>query len=674
MSDHTSGELIGGRFALGELLGVGGTGSVFAAVDYSFDEAAAVPPSSGSTETGAEPAPELGGAVDGTGSRRAAREAARVPGPSTSSGTGSAGTGAAGVPREVAVKLLHPHLCADEASRDAFLREAAHAMSLSHRNVVRVHAAGLHDAAGVIMPWIALDLLQGPTLREWVDSVGRLSPADAAAVADGMLDGLAAAHAAGIVHRDISPQNVILHGVQDRQRGEALTPEMVRIVDFGLADVTGRSTLGSDVLLARRPDASAGSATGVGGLATGVGGSATGSSDSANEGVVGNAAFMSPEQAQGRPVRAVSDLYQAGAVLYFALTGRAPFPRETTEQVLQAHVSAPPPVPSALNPAARPFDRVVTRAMAKTPAHRFRDAEEFRAAVRDVWTAGGASDASGKVDARGDIDLPGAVGVGDGPGADPATRMIPWASGEPLGYLSPALAEPATNAGSSRANGGMAAGVAGFIILALAGWAVVAAAAAPGAPLAADTTTSPPVPSVSASASSTPTPSFTPTVAASVPPVVPPTVTDAAVPALRGSLAEADAALRAAGLTLGTVTRVESADALDRVLAQNPAAGERVQLASTVNLTVASGSNVVPQVIGMSQASAIALMQSAGFVPTPDRAGASPDATVTATQPAAGTVLRVGVTLTLVIAVPSPTPPSPVPTTPAATPPAESRP
>ena len=599
------GELIGGRYALGELIGVGGTGSVFAAVDHG---------------------------AGGSG----------VP--------GASGAGASGAD-EVAVKLLHPHLCEDEASRAAFLREASHVMGLRHPNIVRVRDAGLHDAAGVTMPWIALDLLQGPTLREWVEATGRLAPTDAAAVVAGVLAGLGAAHRAGIVHRDISPQNVILHGVGDRSPGTPLTPDLVRIVDFGLADVTGRSTRGGDVLLA---------------------------ADRAETGVVGNAAFMSPEQAEGRPVRAVSDLYQVGAVLYYALTGRPPFPRESTAQVMQAHVTAPPPVPSVLATGARPFDRVVTRAMAKTPARRFRDADAFAAAVAEASAlVRGAADAGTTgADLTGEGAAGGAGTVGDAGGAGApvhgedaetgsahtsATRIL---APQPLGYLSPALAPaPATSAAPVvPARGGIAAGVIGVLILALAGWAVAAATAQPG-------TTAPPAaptPEISAiePAAEPSAPSPAPT-AATPPPA--PVDTAVAAPTLYGTLADAEAALRAAGLALGTVTRIESSAPADRVLGQRPAAGEQIAAGTAVDVTIASGANVVPLVAGMSYASAVALIESAGFAAVADRTDAGPAATVTVTQPGAGAVLRVGVTVTLVLSAPST--PTPGPTAPTPPPP-----
>ncbi|WP_167047037.1 PASTA domain-containing protein [Salinibacterium sp. ZJ454] len=560
------GSLLDNRYLLGELLGVGGSASVFAADDL------------------------------------------------TASG------------RRVAVKLLHPELCADSETRVVFLREAEQARRIDHPNVVRVHGAGLHDAAGVVMPWIALDLLAGPTLREWVDSTGRLSPRDAAAVFDGVLSGLVAAHAAGIVHRDLSPQNIVLDGAEDRVQGRALSADMVRIVDFGLADVTGHATVGTDVLLA--------------------------ASSTAPARVVGNAAFMSPEQAQGLPVRTVSDLYQAGAVLYYALTGTPPFVRDSAEQVLQAHVVAPPPVPSVRESGTRAFDRIVTRAMAKTPAHRYRDAAAFRADLAEAaagLTEADALDDSGTLDIR-------AFDTGDAP-----TRLLPdpAVSAARLDFLAP-VETPEVEAGrpARSAVTGPAALLTGVVVIVIATVGVLAATANPApAPTARPTITAAPPPP-----DSLPTPD--PPLQAVPDPLPQPVPAQATVPTLHGTAADAEAALRAAGLALGALTRVESPEPAGRVLAQLPVAGASLPSGSTVDLTLASGSNTVPPIAGMSVAAATALLESAGFFAATDRVGATAATTVIGTQPPAGTVLRIGVSVTMTLALDEPPAPTPTPTTP----------
>ncbi|GAB2527566.1 hypothetical protein GCM10027064_25680 [Microbacterium petrolearium] len=561
MSLDAAGERIGGRYALGDLLGVGGTGSVFAAAD----------------PTGAE----------------------------------------------VAVKLLHPHLCADDAAREAFLREARLAMRLDHPNIVRVHDAGLHDAGGVTMPWIALELLTGPTLREHVDAVGPLGAADAVAVVDGLLAGLGAAHQAGLVHRDISPQNVILHGARDRAPGAGLSAGMVRILDFGLADVTGRATVGSDVLLA-------------------------GAEDGGH--VVGNAHFMSPEQAQGLPVRSVSDLYQAGAVLVYALTGRPPFPRTTVEQVMRAHVSAPPPVPSAIAPAARPFDRVVTRALSKTPAHRFRTAAEFRAALAE---AGAAAVAAASV-----VETPDAPAEGTGP-----TSVLRPDGGGDLDYLRPAdddIAEPVRDARARAGGAGVLLGLGAVAILAVAALGATFLAGSPGAEAEGprpQPTTAPSTPQTPPPGSASPTPSSSPSPTPEPSTSAPPAPAQVEIPTLFGTLADAEAALAQAGLRLGAVNRVEAAEAADRVLGQRPEPGSRAEPGTAVDVTVASGRNTVPDVRGMSVPAAIAVLLSAGFEAVADQQPASAAATVAGSEPAAGAVLRVGVTVSLrVEAQPTPGP------------------
>ncbi|GGH51052.1 protein kinase domain-containing protein [Microbacterium album] len=580
MSDHL-GELLGGRFWIGDLLGVGGSASVYAAEDLSDRD-----------ERG-EPIP-------------------------------------------VAVKVLHPHLCSDDRARDAFLREAREAERLRHPNIAAVRGSGLHDAGGVTMAWIALDLVDGGSVADRVARTGPLPPAEAAAVVSGVLAGLAAAHEVGLVHRDVSPQNVLLRGTTvDRP----VTADQVRLVDFGLADATGRDALGQDILRAERGD---------GGL------------------VLGNAHYMSPEQAQGLPVRAAGDLYQAGALLYFLLTGQPPFPRDTVAHILEAHVSAPPPVPSALAPGARPLDRIVTRAMTKTPARRFRDAGEFRLALAEAVALLTPADPlnAPDPDPRARDDLTEAIAA-PAEGPDPATRVLPLGAAEGLGYLEPG-ADAESEASSARTRPDLTVPLALAAVVAVIGLAVagVWGASALGEPTAAGTPTPRPT------ASATPTPTETPTESPTPPaepttvepePELEPEVVTLAVPTLHGTLADAEAALAAAGLRLGAVHRTESPEAADRVLGQRPAAGESVPEGTAVDVTVASGRNTVPPVSGLTVAAATALLQSAGFGVGTTRPDAQPTDVVTATEPASGAVLSVGVTVTLRVPA-APVEPSPTPT------------
>jgi serine/threonine-protein kinase len=527
-------------------------------------------------------------------------------------------------PARVAVKILHPHLCATQESRAAFLREAQRAGQLRHPNIVAVRASGLHDAGGMTMAWIALDFVDGPTLAEWVEEAGPLPPAAAVSVVRGVLAGLAAAHAVGLVHRDVSPRNVILEGA-GVPRSRSLAPEMARILDFGLADLAGRTTVGTDVLLSD-------------------------GEDSAVAGVVGNPEYISPEQARGRAVSSAGDLYQVGALLYFLLTGQAPFPRASAAQVLEAHITAPPPVPSALVSSSRPLDRVVTRAMAKEPEDRFPDAATFTealdAAIARVGLthlgarAVGTYDPTRVMAAGARPELPGSTraqlyGIPEGIPAEPAT---PRPSSVPAGR--PAVEPPRRNTAGILA-------VAAIVFVAL---------LAVGSTFAAPALSARPVPSglpsSAAPSSATPTPTPTPT--------KPGLSAEVTIPTLHGKLAAADRTLRLAGLALGRVTRTDSAEPAETVLGQAPDAGHVVARGTRVDIEVASGANAVPPTSGQSAAAAMAALQSAGFTAAANLAVVDATAPVLRSEPAEGTVLRLGVTVTVILgsdasAAPTPT-------------------
>lgn len=459
---------------------------------------------------------------------------------------------------EVAVKVLHPQLSADHDRREAFLREGERVAGLAHPNVVAVRDWGTHEAGGVELAWIAFDRIHGGDLADWVTAHGPLAWADASAVMVGVLNGLDAAHRAGLVHRDLTPHNILLDD------------GVAKIVDFGLAGVSGSAAVGADPLLA----------------------------DSSPRGVVGSAQYMSPEQAAGRPVGPAGDLYAAGAVLYFLLTGHQPFPRETTAQVVQAVLSAPPPVPSAVTPDARTLDAVVTTAMTKDPALRFADASSFVNAL----TAAAAR--------------PGVTASG--------TRVL--SSGQ-LSDLAP-VGRPSS--------AGWIAGLTAAVIVALTGVAAYAAVSGAMSP--------PPPAPVALGATPTPTPSAAEKVA---------------VPAVLGPVDQAQQSLAAAGLRLGAVRKADSAEVAETVLSQRPAAGAKVPAGAAVNVVIATGLNVVPRVAGLTAAAAGARLATAGFSVSSDQPDLGPTAIVGGSTPSSGARLRLGVTVTLLIQPPAaPTPAS----------------
>ena len=240
--------------------------------------------------------------------------------------------------RWVAVKLL-PSGVLDPTARERFRREARSSASFNHPNAVAVFDAG--EDAGQL--FLVMELVDGPSLASVLHERGRLRLDDALHIADGVLAALAAAHTAGLVHRDVKPGNVLLGS--NRQ---------VKLADFGIA---------------RRLDDLAHDLT-------------------AAHTVLGTPRYTSPEQLAGQPATPASDLYAVGVVLFEMLTGASPYGGPSATAVGAAHQTAPIPDVSAGRPDVPPVvASAVTRALAKDPAARFPSAAAMRAALASGTTA-----------------------------------------------------------------------------------------------------------------------------------------------------------------------------------------------------------------------------------------------------------------------------------------------
>jgi eukaryotic-like serine/threonine-protein kinase len=232
--------------------------------------------------------------------------------------------------RRVAVKLLHERFAQDAEFVERFRREASSAASLSHANIVSVYDRGEWNGTY----YIAMELLEGRSLDAIVREEAPLTPERAIELTEQVLRAARFAHKRGVVHRDLKPHNVIVD-----YEGR------VKVTDFGIARA-GASEI-----------------------------TQTGS-------IMGTARYLSPEQAQGDSVGPSSDLYAIGILLYELLTGTVPFEGDSVVAIALRHLSEPPRPPSTLVSSISPnLDAIVLRALAKDPANRFADADEFLAAL-----------------------------------------------------------------------------------------------------------------------------------------------------------------------------------------------------------------------------------------------------------------------------------------------------
>ncbi len=242
--------------------------------------------------------------------------------------------------RRAAVKIIAPDLAESSGFRERFTREARIAAGLQHPNIVTVYDAGEVD--GTL--YLAMQLVDGADLAAMLRAEGRLRPYRAIDVCRQVASALDAAHAQGLIHRDVKPANVLIEG------------RVAYLTDFGLT----KRLEGTHAPLTRAGD------------------------------VVGTIHYVAPEQIEGGTVSARTDVYSLGCLLYHCLTGQVPFARDTDVGVIYAHLSEDPPRPSRVR-ADLPegLDAVIAKGLEKAPERRFASCGDLMAAARGAVDAAG---------------------------------------------------------------------------------------------------------------------------------------------------------------------------------------------------------------------------------------------------------------------------------------------
>jgi serine/threonine protein kinase len=267
--------------------------------------------------------------------------------------------------RWVALKVLAPDYAQDEAFRQRFIRESRTAAAVDHPNIIPIFDAG--EAGGVL--YIAMRYVPGHDVHSLLHSAGPLPAARALGIVGQVASALDAAHACGLVHRDVKPANMLLGGVADTGRADH-----IYLSDFGISkqlNATSNLTLTGQVL--------------------------------------GTLNYLAPEQIEGRPVDGRADAYALACTAFELLAGTPPFRRDENMAVMWAQLNAPPPRLTSSRPDLPPaVDQVLARALAKSPADRYASCLEFSAALQQACAAA--------------LDGP------DGTVAPPPASPPPWAA------------------------------------------------------------------------------------------------------------------------------------------------------------------------------------------------------------------------------------------------------
>jgi len=498
--------------------------------------------------------------------------------------------------RQVALKVLHRRFAQDQEFVQRFQREAESAAGLQHPNIVSVFDRGQVEGTY----YIAMQYIDGPTLKQLIDR--GLAPEQAVTEIRQVLEAARFAHRNGVVHRDLKPQNVLINA-----EGVAV------VTDFGIARA-GVSEI-----------------------------TQTGS-------VMGTPHYLSPEQAQGFDVTAVSDLYSIGVILYEALTGRVPFEADSAVAVAMKQVSQTPLRPSSINPGVSPaLDAVVMRALEKDPGQRFQNADAFIAALDAALKApatGGTADFAA---------LPPVVAVPVEPvEEEPRRRWLLWALAAAIviGLLIGLLLTRDTDTEVPKVTGNQL-NVA-IALLQQDGFAVgevkrVEREVAPNTVLEQDPAASPPGDQAALDCAFL-------TLFCSKPEV---TLTvsngpgSSEVPATAGlSREEATEKLEAAGF--GVQVQTVSSDAVEEglVIHSEPSAGETATNGSDVTLVVSAGPKraKVPVLVGSQRRLAVQQIRGRGLTPSvSEEESDSPAGEVIGQSPSAGSEVEAGSAVAIVV-------------------------
>jgi eukaryotic-like serine/threonine-protein kinase len=488
--------------------------------------------------------------------------------------------------RIVAIKTLRTDLARDQIFQARFRREAQSAASLNHPSIVAVYDTGEDMASGVPVPYIVMEYVDGRTVRDLLQEGHRLLPERSLEIIDGVLRALDYSHQAGIVHRDIKPGNVMV-----TRNGD------VKVMDFGIARAM------SDAQATMTQTAQ----------------------------VIGTAQYLSPEQARGERVDSRSDLYSTGCLLYELLTGRPPFTGDSPVAIAYQHVRENPVPPSRVDPDVPPWaDAIVLKAMAKSPADRYQTAADMRADLQraasgmpvaaapptrfDMYPqtqrmgtgtmmAGATSQIPPVEDYAGrDYDY---AGRGGGAGGGMSRRWIPWVVGLVLVIGVVAGVAYYLLAGSGKT----------YAVPLVNGEPVAMAQAQVKAAHLRSTVINQPnastkkglvIKSSPPEGNNVPADTLVTLYVSSGPGKV-------SVPNVEGQQqSAAETALQNAGFTVSVQQDTTSTQAAGTVVNQNPVGGTMVDPGSKITIFV-SGAASVPNVVGLSEQSAQASLQSAGF-------------------------------------------------------------